>query len=122
MAPHNRMQLTRSARGEGGYAPPSQLIRVLGGHEELGDAKGMRILSGVTVSLIALCCSVAESPRVLYHNRLDSLDGIISRADVTLDPSTSRGIASFCPEMAFDDREAIIFQRLTTEQGCCWSA
>jgi len=50
-------------------------------------------VTGVTVLLSALRCSNAESPGVLYHNRLDSLDGIFSSPGVTLDTSTSRGIA-----------------------------
>jgi hypothetical protein len=33
MRPNNWMQLTRSARCKGGYAPPSQLIQVFCGRE-----------------------------------------------------------------------------------------
>ena len=53
----------------------------------------MPFLTGLTVSLLGLACSNAHSARVLYHNRLDSLDGIPSSPGVTLDASTSRGIA-----------------------------
>jgi hypothetical protein len=34
------MQLTGSARCEGGHAPPPQLIRVFGGHEGGGSRSG----------------------------------------------------------------------------------
>jgi len=55
--------------------------------------KHMASVTGVTVLLFALGCSNAQSPGVLYHNRLDSLDGILSNPGVTLDTSTPRGIA-----------------------------
>jgi len=53
----------------------------------------MAFVIGLTVLLFALGCSNAQSSRVLYHNRLDSLDGILSNPGVTLDTSTTRGIA-----------------------------
>ena len=38
--PNNRMQLTGSARCEGGYTPPPQLIRELGRHRRVIEAWG----------------------------------------------------------------------------------
>jgi hypothetical protein len=42
--------------------------------------------------LLVAGCS-ADYSRVLYHNRLDSLDGVISTDGLTLDAATSRGRA-----------------------------
>jgi hypothetical protein len=53
----------------------------------------MAFVTGLIVLLFAMACSNAQSPGVLYHNQLDSLDGILSSPGVTLDTSTSRGIA-----------------------------
>jgi len=54
----------------------------------------MSLLVGLTVSLSVLDCAGAKSsPHVLYHNQLESLDGILTRDGVTLDTATSRGVA-----------------------------
>jgi len=49
------------------------------------------LLLGLTLSLSVLDC--AGAPHVLYHNRLQSLDGILTRDGVSLDTATSRGTA-----------------------------
>ena len=54
----------------------------------------MRLAIGLALSLSAVACSGARSsPHVLYHNRLQSLDGILTRDGLTLDAATSRGAA-----------------------------
>jgi hypothetical protein len=54
----------------------------------------MSLLLGLTLSLTVLDCAGAKSsPHVLYHNRLESLDGILTRDGVSLDAATSRGPA-----------------------------
>jgi|SRR6266571_2160625 len=68
------------------------------GRREEAPTKGssgrrrVRSASSLTMLLLAVGCS-ADSPHVLYHNRLDSLDGIISTTGLTLDTATSRGVA-----------------------------
>src|SRR5260221_12786898 len=49
------------------------------------------LLLGLTLSLSVLDC--AGAPHVLYQNRLQSLDGILTRDGVSLDTATSRGTA-----------------------------
>src|SRR5712691_295637 len=54
----------------------------------------MRLPIGLALSLIAVNCSGASSsPHVIYHNRLESLDDILTREGLTLDAATSRGSA-----------------------------
>jgi len=54
----------------------------------------MRLAIGLALSLSAVACSGAgSSPHVLYHNRLQSFDGIPTRDGLTLDAGTSRGAA-----------------------------
>ena len=48
LPPNNWMQLTRSARCKGGYAPPSQLNRVFGGHDCAWEREGAKSLHGTT--------------------------------------------------------------------------
>ena len=51
----------------------------------------MRLPIGLALSVSAVACSGA--PDVIYHNRLQSLDGILTRDGLTLDAATSRGAA-----------------------------
>ena len=54
----------------------------------------MMLPIGLALSLSAVNCSGASSsPHVIYHNRLESLDGILIREGLTLDAATSRGAA-----------------------------
>lgn len=50
------------------------------------------LLVGLALTLSALHCSGARSaPHVLYHNPLESLDGLLTREGVTLETQASQG-------------------------------